>query len=180
MPYLTAAVVLVGVLGLLNLVLTVGVIRRLRGEGASTMVDGDGVEVTPNVGDEIGDFLTSTVDGEPVSRASMAGTLVAFLSPTCPPCRAAVPDLVRYADGPGAGQVTAVVTGDEHEVASLVSTLGPVARVITEEPFGPVSTAFAVRSFPTFCRVTGDATVAAVGFTLSAVTESDRARARAR
>ncbi|MEV4176863.1 hypothetical protein [Nonomuraea sp. NPDC049709] len=43
MQYLVAAVVLVGLLGMVNLLLTVGVIRRLRGQSSPPSLPADGL-----------------------------------------------------------------------------------------------------------------------------------------
>jgi hypothetical protein len=169
MPYLTAAVLIVGMLCLLNLVLTVGVIHRLRAGTGSTSVDEDGRDLVPQPGDPVADFAAWTVDGGRVSQSSVAGALVAFLSPNCKPCQAALPEVLRRAGSPGAAEVLAVVVGDPQDMTDMVTALGPVARVLTEEPFGPVATAFGVRSFPTFVRVAGDRTIAAAGLDLAQV-----------
>jgi thiol-disulfide isomerase/thioredoxin len=166
MAYLTAAVVLVGALCLLDLVLTYGVIRRLRATSAAVTVDEDGNELTPRAGDPVAAFAGTTTAGQPISRDSVAGALVAFLSPNCKPCKASLPQLLHLA---AAGPVVAVVVGDPADMTDMVARLSPVARVLTEEPFGPVSTAFAVRSFPTFVKVGRDGTLAAVGLDVTQV-----------
>jgi thiol-disulfide isomerase/thioredoxin len=166
MAYLTVAVVLVAALCLLDLVLTFGVIRRLRATGAAVTLDEDGNELTPRAGDPVAGFTGTTTEGEPVSRDSVIGAVVAFLSPNCKPCKASLPDLLRVAE---AEPVVAVVVGDPADMADMVEKLSPVARVVTEEPFGPVSTAFAVRSFPTFGKVGPDGTLAAAGLHVTRV-----------
>lgn len=166
MEYLIAAVVLVAALCLLDLVLTFGVIRRLRAASAAVTLDEDGNELTPRPGDPVADFTGTTTEGEPVSRDSVTGALVAFLSPNCKPCKASLPELLRVA---GAEPVVAVVVGDSADMTDMVARLSPVARVLTEEPFGPVSTAFAVRSFPTFGKVGPDGTLAAAGLDVTQV-----------
>lgn len=166
MAYLTAAVVLVGALCLLDLVLTFGVIRRLRATSATVTRDEDGNELAPRAGDPVAGFASTTTGGQPVSRDSVTGALVAFLSPNCKPCKASLPEVLRLA---AAGPVVAVVVGDPADVTDMVAQLSPVARVLTEEPFGPVSEAFGVRSFPTFVKVSPDGTLAAAGLDVKQV-----------
>lgn len=166
MAYLIAAVALVAALCLLDLVLTFGVIRRLRAMSTAVTLDEDGNELAPRAGDPVADFAGTTTEGEVVSRDSVTGALVAFLSPNCKPCKASLPELLRVAE---AGPVVAVVVGDSADMTDMIGKLSPVARVLTEEPFGPVSTAFAVRSFPTFRKVGPDGTLAAAGLDVTHV-----------
>lgn len=83
MPYLAAAVVLIGLLCVLNLLLTVGLIRRLREQGPGR--PGNAAPPTAlGPGSRIGDFTTRTTGGEPVSHEDLTG-LVGFFSAGCTP-----------------------------------------------------------------------------------------------
>ncbi|GAA1533122.1 hypothetical protein GCM10009678_14360 [Actinomadura kijaniata] len=156
MSLLLAATVLVGALGGLNLVLLLGVIRRLR-EHTEVLSHFQIGKPLLEVGDRIADFATSTAHGQRLTSESLAsGTLVAFLSPTCGPCQEKAPELAAYAralpDGPD--QVLAVVVGADDEATEMVTRLSPVVTVATEGNGGPLSKAFAVQGFPTVLRVT--------------------------
>ncbi|MFI6599468.1 hypothetical protein ACIBHX_24715, partial [Nonomuraea sp. NPDC050536] len=77
MAYLIAVVVLVGVLCLLDLVLTLGVVRRLREhtklvDALYEMVATMGAPAGPAVGEVVGEFDVTTVDGSRVSRELLA------------------------------------------------------------------------------------------------------------
>jgi len=151
-PYLISAVTLAIVLGLLNLLLTVGVIRRLRetatADGAHDRRDILGVGRTPS------DFAATDTDGRPLSRGDLTGTvLVGFFSTTCSACVDELPLFVtRAGDHPGGrDQVLAVVDGDPSAVGGMVSQLTGVARVVAEDAPGPVATAFQVEAFPSWC-----------------------------
>ncbi|MBL1090752.1 MULTISPECIES: TlpA disulfide reductase family protein [unclassified Streptomyces] len=161
MSFLIAAVVFVGMLCTLDLVLTLGVIKRLREHSerlSGTSGPGSRFDTLDMaVGEEVGEFATSTVDGERLTRGMLAAdTLVAFFAPGCQPCREKMPAFVDHARAlpGGRAQVVAVVVGDPAEAAAFVTELSPVARVVVEEgPDEPLSAAFRARSFPTLLRV---------------------------
>lgn len=177
MPFLVAGVILVGALCLLDLLLTLGVVRRLREHGTqlqSLLARADHAPaehaVPPVAGEGVGDFLSTTVDGEPVSRDLLAGeTLVAFFSPSCTTCREQLPEFVEYArDLPGGrSQVLAVVAGEPDETAEMIKTLTPVARVTVEDFDGELSRAFAVDAFPAHYVVDGSGALLATAPDLS-------------
>jgi thiol-disulfide isomerase/thioredoxin len=159
MPLLIAAVVLVGILCVLDLILTLGVIKRLREhtEMISSMMNGPKTSIA--VGEEVGEFTTSTVDGERVARESLGDdALVAFFSPTCQPCKEKLPHFVEFARNlpRGRDQVLATVIGDAELADELVTALQPVARVVVESGDGTVATAFKVKAYPTVLRVAPD------------------------
>ncbi|MFJ6195513.1 TlpA family protein disulfide reductase [Micromonospora sp. NPDC092111] len=158
MSILIAAVALVGLLCLLDLVLTFGVVKRLREHTALL------AEVVPpspavKVGQEVGTFEAVTVTGEPVTTDRLgSGTLVAFFSPTCGPCKDKLPKFVAHTRGLPAGQEAplAVVIGDAEQAGDFLAELSPVARVVVERGDGAVSSAFGVRAYPTLLRVDRD------------------------
>ncbi|MFD8001130.1 TlpA family protein disulfide reductase [Streptomyces mirabilis] len=154
MYVLTAAVVLVAVLCLLDLLLTVGVIRRLREhtEIIAPIRQQSGIRT----GDDVGEFSVLSVDGEPLGRESLTDdSVVAFFAPDCQPCKAVIPDFIRWAeaDENGRERRIAVVIGDASLSRELVTMLRPVAQVVVEEPLGTVSTAFRTSATPTVLRV---------------------------
>ncbi len=155
MPYLTAGVVIVGVLCALDLVLTLGVIRRLRdhAERLSTM-DGGPAEhpdlMLPR-GSTVGGFSALTTDGEAVALELIDGpTLVGFFSPGCEPCQEQAPLFVEFAAAMpgGRSRVLAVVVGQGEAADELAAALSGAARVVIEPSRGPVSGAFQVAGFP--------------------------------
>lgn len=157
MLFLIAAVILIGALCTLDLVLTLGVVKRLR-EHTEMLAKASGPSVI-SVGEEIGDFTAATVDDEPLSRELLGhDTIVAFFSPSCRPCQEKLPAFVEYARGlpGGRAQGLAVVAGDADEAAAFVAELGPVVRVVVEGAEGPVGTAFQVNAYPTVLRVSPD------------------------
>lgn len=163
MVVLVTAVVVVGLLGVLNLVFCLGVIRRLR-EHTKLLAERHGGEspvlIRP-AGQVVDEFTATTVDGVRLSRESLAGTtLTAFLSPGCGPCEEQLPEFVELARAHPGGRdrVLAVLTHDSEEGAAVMAAaLIDVAEVVHERPgTGAVKTAFGVRGFPTFALVASD------------------------
>ncbi|WP_433442522.1 hypothetical protein [Nonomuraea sp. CA-141351] len=159
MPYLIAVVALVGALCLVDLVLTLGVVRRLREHTklldalyeAVDLMGGPlgGGQLSP--GDVAGDFEATTVDGTRLTRDLLPdGTVVAFLSPDCSGCHEKLPAFASWAAGQDRSRVLAVVDNRSGDPAEMVTTLKPVAQVIVDSA---VSNAFGVQSFPTFLQV---------------------------
>ncbi|QLE75198.1 redoxin domain-containing protein [Streptomyces rectiverticillatus] len=163
MPVLIAAVVLVGLLCTLDLILTLGVIKRLRDHTAmlSKMADGNAPGRPPviKVGEEVGEFQAVSVDGEVLTRESLSGdTLVAFFSPNCGPCHEMLPKFAEYARMVPGGrkQVLAVVVGTPERAEGQVAELSPVARVVVQGSEPVMTDAFQIMGFPTLLEVTSD------------------------
>jgi peroxiredoxin len=172
MAFLVAAVVVVGVLGLVNLLFAFGVIRRLREHTelldklGNRPAGGDPGPVMLEPGETVADFEATTVEGDRVTRDDLSGsTLVAVFSPGCSACEAQMGKFVEYAAAhPGGRDKTlAVVVGPEAESASYVERLEATARVVREDREGSVSKALGVRGFPSFALVDGNV-VRASGF----------------
>jgi hypothetical protein len=159
MPFLLALVLGVGVLCLLDLVLTIGVIRRLRLH--DEMLAGRPATSPPAVlppGASIGDFSAVSIDGVYVSNWTMSEpTLVGVFSPDCPACHERLPlfaDRARSFPG-GRDNVLAVLVGTQEEVAAQRRALEPVALVLIEEYGTGLTEALQVNAFPSFAVVDG-------------------------
>lgn len=167
MPYLTVAVVVVGVVSVLNLLLTVGVIRRLREH--TELLSARGAERSFDViatGQRPGEFAVADVDGRPVRNDDLdGGTLLGFFTPTCEACKEKLPEFLATAAAfpGGPDKVLAVVAGalDDNgtpaggEGETLIAELGQVARVVPEPHDGPVSAAFEVVAYPSWVLMEG-------------------------
>lgn len=144
MVLLTTSTMLAITLGLLNLLLTYGVIRRLRLAHAP-------VTAPPALlaGGEAGDFEATTTRGELISAARLHGeTTVGFFTPGCAPCEENLPAFVASARR-GVGKALAVIVADYgDEAASMVSCAENAADVVIEQPGGPVCRAFGVTGTP--------------------------------
>ena len=167
MAYLTAAVVLVGVLCVLNLLLTYGVIRRLREHNELLAQRPAAVpELIAAPGSAVGTFIASTVEGDSLNADELApGTMVGFFSPGCSACVEQLPRFVDAAAAHPGGQdrVLAVVVGSEDGASEYVSPLSPKARVVVESHGSAIGKAFAVKGYPAFALVGAGGVVAASG-----------------
>lgn len=157
MTVLVAAVVVVGVLGAVNLLFCLGVVRRLREhtEILNTMAadHAGGHDLILPAGETAAEFAAESVGGRPISRAALSGpTLVAFFSPGCGPCTEQLPHFVDLARAHPPAQVLAVVCGPG-DATPLLGPLRDVAEVVREETTGPLQEAFAIRGYPSFAVV---------------------------
>jgi len=161
MPASGFGVVAIGLACLVNLAITLVVVRRLRELGRhlghrSHDVDAvdDAMEVMTPHDDLVGEFSVTATTGEAVSRAGLSGvTLVGFFSPSCVACKDKLSDFVRRAKRVpgGRAQVVASVMGLSGPGADMVAALEPVARVVVEPDLDPMFMAFEVRTFPAYC-----------------------------
>ncbi|MET7303213.1 redoxin domain-containing protein [Embleya sp. NPDC005575] len=169
MPFLIVAVVLVTVLCLLNLLLTFGVIRKLRAQGEhghGAQGDVDISDLVLPVGSTAPAFAATTTAGETVSRDGLGAALFGFFSPNCRACKERLPQFVEAAReaGDGGRRVLAVVHGDEAETREQVAALAAVAQVVVEPTDGPLGRGFAVTGYPVFGLLAADGTITASGF----------------
>lgn len=170
---LSAGVVLALVLTVLNLVLTFAVIRKLRdGAGTSTSVHNPSAGL-PRPGLRIGEFAAETTDGAEVTERDLLGDrkLVAFVSPTCEPCKDVVAE-IALPGRPLAMPLHAFVVGDGGaETMSVVATLRSHGTVAVIDAGHAAARAFGgVDGYPTLMLVEGGV-VAASGRKLAEVRE---------
>jgi hypothetical protein len=155
-PVLVAAVVLIGLVSLLNLLLCLGVIRRLREQGQAGPHRHGATDPGPiqlPVGQPVPAFEARTVTGEPIGPADLTGrTIVGFFSPGCEACEVQLPLFVTAARESHRPPV-AVVVGPDDTTAPYVEKLRDSAQVVQEQERGPIQQAFGVRGFPAFVLV---------------------------
>ncbi|MEU8423887.1 hypothetical protein AB0C15_23755 [Micromonospora sp. NPDC048835] len=154
MALLTVAVVLVAALGLLNLILMLGVIRRLR-EHTELLSDQQSAPppVMLEVGSIPGEFLSTTVDGRVFERSDIPPmTMIAFLSPSCEHCEEQVPVLIDRARSMpgGADHVWIVVVGKGPDTQPYADRFAGLATVFVEPGNGGLPIAFGVKGYPAF------------------------------
>lgn len=176
MPIVVAVLVVLSTVTLLNLLLTFGVIRKLREH--TRELGAVRPPVTLPVGAQVPDFAASTADGDVVSVASLrtAGGLVVFLAPDCSGCQEQLPS-VRSALAEALDTPTAVVVvltrlrpapepaRADRERAELVAALevdGGRVAVVDEPLDGALQSAFQVAAFPAFYLVDTDGRVSGV------------------
>ncbi|MBD8078582.1 TlpA disulfide reductase family protein [Cellulosimicrobium arenosum] len=174
MPLLTAAVVVLTVLVLVDLALTLAVVRHLRAGARPTATPVPEL-VGTRVGSPTPHFTASGEDGVELVAADLAGTptLLAFFSTTCEACVEHAPALVAEVPRLAAAGIVVVPVlvgdGDPLELAPALRHAGPLVR---EEHGGEVSTAFGVRGTPSYVLLGADTRVAAAGLVLQDVVSS--------
>jgi hypothetical protein len=166
MAILIAAVALVGVLCLLDLLLTFGVIRRLREHTA--LLSGRGGQ--PPVlglakGKAPGAFSAVTASGEVVTDAAKL-RMVAFFSSSCSACPERVPPFAEYASSHRLERdsVLAVIQDGAAEPVPYLDQIAGVALVCMEPVDGEVAKAFEVNGYPLFFLLDADGAVVDSGF----------------
>ncbi|ETA71076.1 TlpA family protein disulfide reductase [Actinospica robiniae] len=166
-PLLIALAVFACAVSVLNLVLVLGVIRRLR-EHADRISRLSPEPPNPMlaVTERTDPFDAVTVEGDHVSRAALSGlTLVGVFSPSCPACEERLPrflDFARSFPG-GRDQTIAIVVGEPDEAADQVAVLSPIARVVVEDMEGSITKALKVRGFPAFGILDDSGTMVSAG-----------------
>jgi hypothetical protein len=170
MGILVAALVLVGALVVVDLVLTLGVVRRLREH--STLIS-QALEGTERIADfmlptgtSLPELRATTVDGAPVPEEGPL--LIGFFSPTCRACVQRLPGFVDYASAFD-GRVLGVAVGAPEEVDDIVTRLRPVADVAVEPSEGPLATLLQVKGMPAMAVVDAGGVVVASGYELAAL-----------
>jgi hypothetical protein len=169
-----AAVAVVGGLCLLDLLLTFGVIRRLREH--TSMLTAAGGPADPPLGLSAGEFPAAfsavNADGEPVSGA--AGLrLVAFFAAWCSVCPERVPPFMEYLASHHIARdsVLVVVADGDSAPPPYLAELAPVARICVEPGDGEIMRAFKVAGFPAFFLLDANGAVALSGYDPAALPE---------
>lgn len=168
MPYLTAAVILIGLACAANLLLTFGVIRRLKAAaGAAPGQTGRGEPPVLPSGSRLPAFAATAVDGTVLDNARLDGdrALIGFFSSQCEPCRDGAGRFLRYAaaEGVDPDRVLAIVQGTPAQTAEFRERyLRPLAgsdegfRTVVEPEGGPVAKSLGVVAFPQYYIVDAD------------------------
>ncbi|GAA3299127.1 redoxin domain-containing protein [Dactylosporangium vinaceum] len=167
---LLVAVVLLTLLTLFNLIVVLGVVRRVRSyeQRLGGVAEAAPVLSTP-VGERVAEFTASTVDDRKVSRDALSGTtLFGFFSPDCSACHERLGDF-RATAARYDGDAYAVVVRDGGDLEPVLRGLGGTA-VVLEEPGGPLAQAFGVRGFPAFVMVREEGVVESTGYLVPALT----------
>ncbi|MEV4159965.1 TlpA family protein disulfide reductase [Nonomuraea dietziae] len=149
MPFLVAAVVFVGLLCLFNLVLGLGVLRRLREHTAELARLNERSMFMP--------YDPAVLVGRALPEAAAGARLVGFFDVGCSTCHERAP---QFAEAAGKQPALAVVTGDGAKVDDLVAMVGGVSRVITGEEAARLTHDLGVEAFPTFLWADQEGTVA--------------------
>jgi hypothetical protein len=151
---------------LLDLLLTFGVIRRLREHTALLSVLGAPPPVLGlETGRQPGAFSAVTTSGEVVTDAARL-RMVGFFSSSCSACPERVPPFVEYLSNHRLGRdsVLAVIQSGDDEPVGYLDQMAEVALVCVEPADGKVARAFEVNGFPLFFLLDADGAVAVSGY----------------
>lgn len=165
MNFLLAAVTLLAVLCLGNLLLTFAVLRRLREH--EQRLAGLGPAGPPAAEELVGRtmprFTGTSTRGEPVSDT--AGRLVGFFSAACSSCHE---QAAAFAGHPDAGRVAFVVLepAPEADRAAILRALGDSPTVLVDPTSKAVAEQLGVRAFPLLMRTDRSDTVVAARHSL--------------
>lgn len=169
MPILIAAVAVVGALCLLDLLLTFGVIRRLKEHSAMLAERGGGMAGPDVIGLAEGEspaaFSATTLDGQLLDNSAPL-RVAGFFSTRCSICPERVPPLMEYlaAHHVDRARTLAVVVGDEAQPPPYLESLAEFAQICMEQEDGEIAKAFKVAGYPAFCVLGADGTVLASGY----------------
>jgi thiol-disulfide isomerase/thioredoxin len=153
---MTLAVALIGALCLINLLLTLAVVRRLRQHGeqlTGRRTTDPAMSPYLPLGTPVPEFAATTLAGEVVSLGDLTGarSIVAFLAVNCPPCRMQLREIAEFAQSfpGGARRVLVVVSAASLDRAGdYIEELTGKAAIVVERMTGPTGQAFAVSAFP--------------------------------
>ena len=165
MSLLAAAVTFSSALGLLNLILAYGIIRRLRAEQRSSPSGSFPLPDAESLGAALEEFTVRLENGREISPDTLAeGTVAAFFAPGCAPCAELLPHFVETVarSGRRADEVLAVVVPGKEGSAEYAARLDTVATVVTDDNARTVEVAFGVNAYPVVCRVESDGRLTAL------------------
>lgn len=161
MPVLVAAVIAVGLLCVADLLLTFGVIRRLREHTVLLSARlGQTIVMAMSEGETPGSFSAVTTDGNELRGAAGIRT-AGFFSSSCSICPRRVPAFVEYLTANHVGREAglAVVLAEPGELVPYLDQLAAVATVCVQPPDGQLVAAFKVTGYPAFCILDADGAV---------------------
>lgn len=163
---LASSVILLWIAVLLNLFLTLGIIRKLNGLSLS-QTESDTRERLPK-GEPAPDFTAETLDGQQVSLATFAGRSVAFqfLSTHCNPCREILPELLELAVlAANAGVEFVLVMLDEAPQARAFVQEFQISLPVLVAPRADNDFAekYKVHGTPNYCLIDGQGRVLSTG-----------------
>jgi hypothetical protein len=154
---LLSAVVLAGVVAGLNLVLTLGVIRRLK-DHEQCLADagtggGDAPAAVPAPGTAVPEFAAVTTGGGRVTNDELGGgAYVGFFSVGCPPCAEQLPEFVRLLRGLNGEPALVVIESRTLEDAAAFLAVADGLPVVVDTGDG-LCRRFGVTRFPSMLHL---------------------------
>jgi peroxiredoxin len=166
--YLLISSILLWVLMLFNILLTIGLARRISRQFPS-------LEFL-KAGSSAPDFTAWTLEGEEIAQANYAGRAVAFvfISPHCQPCREEIPKLeaLRPQAGRNGIELVLVSDADEEETRKFIEELGvPYPVLVAPRTRTTFLVDYKANATPLYCLVDAQGKVQAAGLSLSELGE---------
>lgn len=148
---------------LFNLVLTIGLVRRLRTIGGGAPAGRPNPGGLP-AGVGAPDFSAPDGTGVPRRRSELGGgpVALAFFSPGCPSCVEHAPEFGTFAERAGGAGISAVAVLDTApgEAAELVGRLGDVQVLYAPRDANPLLADYGIDAYPTYTVIGADGRVA--------------------
>ncbi|GGY03493.1 TlpA family protein disulfide reductase [Streptomyces tanashiensis] len=165
MIFVVVGMVLVGALGLLNLALSLAIVRRLRRQEEQRRTVDPNSPSGPEVGTDLPAFTTPTLDGEVFTSASLAGgpAALSFITTSCGACDQFVADMPEFAAqiGLDASRIVVVIAGEPVKARQMADQLDGLATVVYEEAPGDIASLYSITATPTTVITDADLKVTA-------------------
>lgn len=160
MTWLTIVTIVVMIIGLLNLVLISGVLRRLNEhETAISKLSDQSVQAASGIrpGEFPAAFSVTALGGGILTEQSLTSqTIVGFFLNGCTPCAETMPKFVKVATS-ARRHMIAVLVGFESAENDYAEQLSGLSEIVLEnsvdDPEGTISRAFMVASYPTIFSI---------------------------
>ncbi len=182
MSYLSAAVIGVAALSLVNTWLIIALARKLRGHRGEPAYQGSLPRPVTGLppGTEVPDFTVTTVAGTTVSAEDLRGdrSVIAFFSPGCGPCHEQAPAFAAFARARPGGvtRTLAVICGGRRPAgipddggAFLAGQLAEATDVVSDPSAGTAAAALGVSKFPSFIVIDASGRVEASAHTVARI-----------
>lgn len=146
--------VVVALIGIINLLFTYGVVRRVK-EHEARIAELGSTGAMPPAGppleSTLPDFSATTTDGRHIDTDMLGSgeAFIGFFDTDCAPCQEQVPRFARLSAARDAGRFCVFIAGDGTRATEMASLFDDHVLVVIEE--GPSSTAatLGVNAFPT-------------------------------
>ncbi len=171
MAFVIVLTILFGALSSFNIILTMGIVRRLREMNAKertvTAPKGDMPSVMRTEGEQVEAFEGVTVRNEPVSEQflSVGPVLTGVFAYGCSSCHERIPEFISLIKSQGfdRDRVLVILVGKHADFTEELPLLDPIATVIVEGRQGPVARALGVKAYPALAVIGADGMVRTSG-----------------
>ncbi|MDW4903361.1 hypothetical protein RB625_33670 [Streptomyces californicus] len=178
MAFIVALLVLFGALSIFNIVLTVGLVRRVRElstkQRAPMPPRADLPPVMRAEGERVEPFRAVTVREEPVSEDFLAvgPVLLGVFAYGCTSCHERIPEFLSFvaAQDYRRDQVLVILVGKTADFTEELPLLDPIATVVVERRQGPVARALGVKAYPALAVIGAGGVVRAAGAGMNSLT----------